>query len=286
MKLLFSLSFLVIFLLFEIILFYPPFIYIFSAFLGACCVFSFLKLKKKITFDYHIFLWLSAGFFYLLVNSFFLVFVKEAFLRHMLVFLTAFLTAFWLIRFRRFIQERIYQEIDAFLFRALSLFSFYFGITSVYGGRIFLSVHPLFSIGFFVVTVLLSTLWFWQGVLVKKDASASELSVSDIQENTQNLQLSEKKDSETIAQGEGFDNLKYFLWALITILSLELAFAVYFLPLPIFSLAVIVFLFWFSLIWILRDYFLGIFDFKKYKIKLVLFLLIIVMILFTIKWQI
>jgi hypothetical protein len=292
-RILFIGFFLIIFLLFETILFYPQFIYVFIALLGASSIFCFLKIKKRFGFNYRVFLWLTGGPFYLLSSSFFVMFISEVLLRHLISFLSAFLFAFWLERFYLFLLsassfvlrrgtledkkaagdssfiagdagepetiEAHRREIDTFLFRVLSLSSFYFGISSIYGASIFLNVHPLLLAAFFILLIVFCTILFWEFPF-KIQAGAFPL---------------ETKESHIH---------KKFLWSLIAILCLELAVAVYFLPLSIFSLGALVFIFWMFLTGITYDYSSGIFKFKKYKGRLILFLIFTILILMSAEW--
>lgn len=300
-RILFIGFFLIIFLLFEAILFYPQFVYVFVALVGASSVLCFLKIKRRFGFSYRAFLWLAGGFFYLLSSSFFIMFISEVLLRHLISFLSAFLFAFWLERFYLFLSsssaftktasfaeaaakaesadgsegesfvfksgesetaEAHYKEIDTFLFRVLSLSSFYFGISSIYGASIFLSAHPLLLAGFFILLTVICTVLFWEFPF-KIQAGVSPVETKESQESHAH---------------------KKFLWSLITILCLELAIAVYFLPLPIFSSGALVFIFWMFLMWVVYDYSAGVFKFKKYKSRLILFLIFTILILVSTEW--
>lgn len=271
--------FLIIFLLFETIFFYPKFFYLFIALLGAASIFGFIKTKRHFGFNRHIFLWFLAIFFYLASGAAFVMFVGESLLRHLIAFCVAFLFAFWFERFVSFLSLRVRplersrgpegfpksnNVIDVFLFQVLALSSFYFGASSVYGAAIFLSAHWLLLLIGFVLLSVVCAILFW-------DPPCRVVSKENI------------LDTDLVLNNEP-KRLKPFLIGLLTVLAAELAFAVYFLPLPIFSMSVSVFLFWVALLLILRDYSLSIFEFRKYGIKIFLFLLFVTVVLFTVQW--
>ncbi len=282
-RILFFGFFLLIFLLFEVILFFPQFVYIFAASAGAAVIVFFKQIKKRFGFSYITFIWLSAGFLNLILGAFFLLFVEEAFLRHVLSFLTAFLFAFWQERFFLFLRRQKFdsplpaaesdqtpvsglppekvEAIDVFLLRALALISFYFGATIILGAGAFLGVNLLLFLSLFVLLSFFCAGLFWESSLLRD------------------------KKTEAAAGIEIFyARTKWFFCGLLAILSAELLCAVYFLPLPIFSSSAITFLFWIILMSILYDHSMGFFEFKKYRNKLILSFFLVAVILLMAEW--
>lgn len=268
MRIIFAAFFLIIFFLFEAVLFYPPFIYIFAALTGISFVFGFLKIKKKFGFDGRIFVWLLAGFLYLLTSLFFLMFMNEARLRHILILLSAFLIAFWAKRFRLYLYNATgFSKIDFSIFRAISLSTFYFGVVGIYGAAVFLNVHSLVLFGSFLFLAFACTMLFWESAVFAKTETAA--GAVEILEKT------------VMAE---YSNMGKFIWFFVAILCSEMAVAVYFIPLPIFSLGAIVFLFWGFLVWIFYDFYFKAFNFKKYRVKLTASLVFAGLILLLAAW--
>jgi len=281
MRLIFAASFLIIFFLFEAVLFYPPFIYIFAALTGVFFVFGFLKIKKKFGFDRRIFIWLAAGFLYLLTSSFFLMFMNEARLRHVLILLSAFLIAFWAKRFRLYLYNAIgFSKIDFSLFRIISLATFYFGVAGIYGAAVFLNVHSLALFGLFLLLAFVCTMLFWESAVFAKTETATG-AVDTLSVPKTALSAVEILEKSVMAEQSSVGK---FIWLFVSILCSEMAVAVYFLPLPIFSLAAIVFLFWGFLVWIFYDFYFKAFNFKKYRVKLIASLVFVGLILLLSAW--
>lgn len=280
--------FLLVLSFFEILLFFPKSFYVLAAVLGLSSVVVLARLNKFGLKTAQL-IWFAAGFLYLLSSLFFVMFINEFFLRHIIVFLVSFLIAFWIKRFYEFVnppspakagfgetvlgdlsrperRDWSFKELDVYFLKVISFSSFYFGVSSIYGAIIFLGANPLAMLAFFVLWVLGCTILFWEPPF---------LFLKSV--------ILEKPESPAQTPGIG-GGTKYFLWGLVTVLCLESAAAVYFLPLSIFSMGAVVFLFWILLAGMLLDFNQGVFVFKKYRTRLILFALFIVSILLSIEW--
>ncbi len=259
-------------------------------------------------------IWFATVFFYLLSSLFFLMFVSEIFLRHIIVFLVSFLAAFWIKRFYEFVRSASpeplgeggsrdwsLKELDVYFLKVISFSSFYFGVSSIYGAMIFLGAHPLAMLAFFVLWVLGCTILFWEpSPLFLKTISPEKMDEKPVSGGVYPPTNSIKSSSVDASLRRetpdgsrlGFlvqpprigGEVKIFLWGLVTILCLEAAATVYFLPLSIFSMGAVVFLFWLLLANMLFDFNRGAFIFKKYRTRLILFAAFIILILLSIEW--